>query len=91
MFTSTVILAGTVVIEGAAFRWSVTDGLAQQLTVSHPTIGTQTQTLTASPDSQARAVGRAMLKGEVGTASAGFLEAFDDVPLPGGDPESTIF
>lgn len=90
MFTSTVILTGTVVIEGVAFRWSVTDGRSQQLMVGHPTIGTQTQTLTASPDSQARDVGLAMLKSAAHAASVGFLEAFDDAPMPNGDPEPTI-
>ena len=85
MFTSTIILAGTVVVEGKAFRWSVTDGRAQHLTVTHPTLGTQTQPLTASPDSQARAIGRGMV-----IAALGFLEAVDDTPMPEGDPESPI-
>jgi hypothetical protein len=63
MFTSTIILSGTVVIEGTSFRWWLTDGIAQRLTVSHPAHGTETQPLTANPESQARAVGRAMLAG----------------------------
>ena len=87
MFTSTVVLAGTVVIEGVAFCWSVTDGLAQQLTVSHPTMGTQTQRLTASPDSQARAVGRSMLNSTACAAAIGYIDAVDDVALPEGDPD----
>lgn len=62
MFKREVVLAGTVVIEGAEFRWSVTDGLAQRLTVTHPLFGTETRTLTASPDSQARDIGRQMLQ-----------------------------
>jgi hypothetical protein len=62
MFTSEVVLAGTVVIEGVAFRWSVTDGLAQRLTVTHPLFGTETRALTASPDSQAGDIGRQMLQ-----------------------------
>jgi hypothetical protein len=62
MFTSTIILSGTVVIEGVSFRWWLTDGVAQRLTVSHPVHGTETQPLTATdPELQARAVGRAML------------------------------
>ena len=61
MFGSTIVFTGTVVIGETAFRWSVTDGQAQQLIVSHPTLGTQIQRLTASPDAQARLVGRAML------------------------------
>jgi hypothetical protein len=85
MWTSTVILTGTIVIEGTAFRWLVTDGLAQQLTVSHPTLGTQTQPLASSPAAQARTVGRAMLG-----AATGFLEAVDDGPMLDGDPEPTI-
>ena len=86
MFTSTVILAGTVVVEGTAFRWSVTDGRAQHLMVTHPTLGTQTRELTASPDAQARAIGRAMLVSK----AVGFLEAVDDGPMPDSDPEPTI-
>jgi hypothetical protein len=64
-WTSTVILADTVVLEGTAFRWLVTDGLHQQLTVSHPAFGTKTQPLTRSPDRQARDVGRTMMHGSV--------------------------
>jgi hypothetical protein len=85
MWTSTVILTGTVVIEGTAFRWLVTDGLGQQLTVSHPTLGTRTQPVTENPESQARDVGRALLG-----AATGFLEAVDDAPMADGDPEPTI-
>ena len=83
MSTKTVDLCGTVVIEGVAFRWSIADG--PSLTVSHPTIGAQTQPLGESPESQARALGRAMLG-----AATGFLEAVDDAPMPDGDPEPTI-
>jgi hypothetical protein len=90
MFTSTVILAGTVVIEETAFRWSVTDGLAQQLMVSHPTLGTQIQRVTASPESQARLIGRQMLRDAALAAAIGFIDAVDDVPMPTGDPEPTI-
>jgi hypothetical protein len=61
MFTSTIILRGTVVIEGVMFRWWLTDGRVQRLTVSHPAHGTRTQTLSADPESQARALSRAML------------------------------
>ncbi|HUQ51067.1 MAG TPA: hypothetical protein VM692_02525 [Gammaproteobacteria bacterium] len=61
MFTSTIILSGTVVIEGTTFRWWLTDGVAQQLTVSHPAHGTQTQPLEGDPESHARVVGRALL------------------------------
>jgi hypothetical protein len=82
MSTKSVDPCGTIVIEGAAFRWSVDDGAS--LTVSHPMIGSQTQPL-ANPESQARAVGRAMLG-----AATGFLEAVDDDPLPEGDPDPTI-
>jgi hypothetical protein len=68
MFTSTIILSGTVVIEGITFRWWLTDGIAQRLTVSHPAHGTETQTLSAEPASQARALSRAML------AAAGMVD-----------------
>ena len=61
MFTRTIILSGAVVIEGVSFRWWLTDGLAQQLTVSHPVHGTETQPLVGEPESHARAVGRALL------------------------------
>jgi hypothetical protein len=91
MFTNTVILTGTVVIEGSAFRWSVTDGLAQQLMVSHAILGTQTQPLAASPASQARIVGRAMLKDAAHAAAVGFVDEFDVAPISNGDPEPTIF
>jgi hypothetical protein len=65
MFTNTVILAGTVVIEGVAFRWSVTDGFTQRLTVSNERLGTRVEQLAGSPDAQARAMGRAILRGEI--------------------------
>jgi hypothetical protein len=61
MWTSTVILAGTVVIDGAAFRWLVTDGMHQHLTVSHPVHGTKAEKLTRSPDRQAREIARIMM------------------------------
>jgi hypothetical protein len=86
MFTSTVILAGTVVVEGRPFRWWVTDGLTQRLTVRHPVYGTETQRLVRSPALQAQAIGRAMLVSK----ALGFLEAVDDGPMPDGDPEPTI-
>jgi hypothetical protein len=60
MFTSTIILTGTVVIEGVTFRWWLTDGIAQQLTVSHPAHGTLTQPLNDDPVSQAREAGRTL-------------------------------
>ena len=86
MFTSDVILAGTVVIEGTPFRWSVADGIAQQLTVYHPTLGARTQRLTKSSDAQARAIGRRMLVSK----TIDLLEAVDDYPMPNGDPVPPI-
>jgi hypothetical protein len=65
MYTNTVILAGTIVIEGVAFRWSVTDGFAQNLTVCHPTLGSRVERLVGSPDAQARAAGHQLLAGNV--------------------------
>ena len=64
MRTNTIILAGTVVVEGTAFRWWVVDGVSQHLGVSHRILGTKTQPLVGSPDRQAREVGRAMLRGD---------------------------
>jgi hypothetical protein len=90
VWTSTVILTGTVVVEGTAFRWTVTDARAQQLTVSHPTVGTQTQLLRANPEAQARAVGRAMLKNAARAARIGYIDAVDDIPTADGDPDPTI-
>ena len=88
MSTSPVILDGTVVIEGVPFRWWVTDGLVQRLTVSHPAYGTDGQRLTMSPQSQARLVARAMLNSKV--VAAGFLEAVDDAPLADEPDPPTI-
>jgi len=85
MFTSTIVLTGTVVIEGVAFSWSVTD--AQRITVSHPTIGEQTRTLAEDPESQARAVGRAMLNSTAGVAAVGCIDAVDDVALQDDEPD----
>jgi 2-methylaconitate cis-trans-isomerase PrpF len=90
MWTSTVILSGTVVVEGTAFRWLVTDSLAQKLTVSHPTLGSKTEALTGSPESQSRDVGRSILVDKARSAAIGFVDAFDDAPLPDRDPEPTI-
>lgn len=76
MFTSDIILAGTVIIEATAFRWSVTDGFFQRLTVSHRILGCVARPLTASPASQARAIGREMLM----RSTISVLEAVDDAP-----------
>jgi hypothetical protein len=56
------VIAGMVMIEGVPFEWTVADGETQELTVSHPVFGVETRRLTRSPDSQARAIGREMLK-----------------------------
>lgn len=87
MWTSTVILSGTVVVEGTVFRWSVTDGLTQQLMVSHPTLGSKTEPLTGSPESQSRAVGRSILNNPARAAAIGLIDAFDDTPILDGDAE----
>jgi hypothetical protein len=65
MFASTVILAGTVIVEGVRFRWSVTDGAAQHLTVSNDRLGNHAERLVGSPEQQARNIGRAILRGEI--------------------------
>jgi hypothetical protein len=62
MFSSPITLSGKVVVEGVSFRWAVSEGLSQHLTVSHRILGTETQQLTQSPQEQARAIGRAMLE-----------------------------
>jgi len=62
MLTNTITLSGSVVVEGVAFSWWVTDGLKPQLTVSNGVHGTKTQSLGATkPQAQARDVARAML------------------------------
>jgi hypothetical protein len=76
MFTNTVILAGTVVIKGVAFRWSVTDGFAQRLTVTNEGLGTRVEQLTGSPDTQARAMGRAILRGEINLPDVDVVDDF---------------
>jgi hypothetical protein len=91
MWSRNVILTGTVVVEQTAFRWAVTDGFAQQLMVCHPTLGAQIEPLNASPDSQARLTGRAMLKDAAKSAAIGFIDKFDDAPMPSCDPEPTIY
>jgi hypothetical protein len=62
MFTSTIILTGSVVVDSVAFSWWVRDGLAPLLTVSHPEFGTETQPLgDAEPLVQARAIAKKMV------------------------------
>jgi hypothetical protein len=81
---STVVLTGTVVVEGVVFRWSVTGD--QHITVGNQTIGAKTLPLAAAdPESQARAMGRELLDGH--TAATGFLEAVDDAPLSDDEPD----
>jgi len=74
MWTSTVILAGTVVVEGAAFRWWVTDGFAQRLTVRHARLGTRMEQLFGSPHAQARGIGLAMLAGGISVPDVDVIE-----------------
>ena len=62
MFTSTIILTGTVVVQDVMFSWWVTDGATARLTVSHPTHGTATEPLMDNePKVQARTLAQAML------------------------------
>jgi hypothetical protein len=86
MWRSTLILNGTIVVDGVEFRWSVTDGASQQLTVSHHTLGIQIGPLTGSPDSQARVVGAAMLRDAAQTARVGYFDAVDEWRMPSGIP-----
>lgn len=78
MSTSTIVLTGTVAIEGVAFCWSVTD--ARCITVRHPTIGEQTRPLAEDPEMQARTVGRSLLNSATGVAAIGYIDAVDDAP-----------
>jgi hypothetical protein len=61
MFVDTVVLTGTIVIEGIAFHWSVAND--QRLVVSHDRLGTRTEQLVDKPEAQARVMGRALLAG----------------------------
>lgn len=75
MQTHTVVLAGTVVVEGVAFRWRITH--TQQLAVSNPRLGTRVAPLSDSPETQARDLARAILVGE---GSAPNVDAVEDLP-----------
>ncbi|HEY9183072.1 MAG TPA: hypothetical protein VIQ99_07720 [Gammaproteobacteria bacterium] len=62
MFTSTIILKGSVVVEGVSFSWWVRDGWEPMLTVSNHNHGTATRPLgTAEPVVQARAIAKSMI------------------------------
>jgi hypothetical protein len=62
MFTSTIILKGTVVVEDITFSWWVRDGSKPSLTVSHHKYGTATEALADDePVVQARAVAKRMV------------------------------
>jgi hypothetical protein len=62
MFTSTIILKGTVVVEDITFSWWVRDGSKPVLTVSHHKYGTATEPLAdGEPLVQARAVAKRMV------------------------------
>jgi len=63
MFVDTVVLTGTIVIEGVAFHWSVTTD--QRLAVSHDQLGTRVEPLVGRPQVQARDIGRAILTGNL--------------------------
>jgi hypothetical protein len=88
MFTGTVVLAGTVVIEGVAFRWSVTDGFAQRLTVSNKRLGTRNEQLVGSPEAQARALGRTILRGGGRLPDVDAVDDFSQVIEPMTGPRT---
>jgi hypothetical protein len=73
MFIDTVVLTGTVVIEGVSFHWSVTRD--QRLAVSHERLGTRVEALAGKPQAQARDMGRAILAGAVSVPD---VDAVDD-------------
>ena len=63
MFIDTVVLTGTIVIEGVVFNWSVTKN--QRLAVSSDRLGRRVEDLVGKPQAQARDAARALLAGEV--------------------------
>ena len=77
MFTSTVVLAGTVVIEGIAFQWSVTTDRTQRLAVSHQLLGTRVEPLVGNPEHQARSLGRALLASGMTIPDVDAVDDFD--------------
>jgi hypothetical protein len=77
MFVDTVVLTGTIVLEGVAFHWSVTTD--QRLAVSHERLGTKVEPLVGRPQIQARDMGRAILAGEVSVPD---VDAADDLAAP---------
>jgi hypothetical protein len=81
MLTNTITLSGTVVVEGVAFSWWVTDGLKPRLTVSNGLHGTETLALKTKPKTQARAVALRMLAAKARPAAASSTEG------PGGKIE----
>jgi hypothetical protein len=62
MFSSAIILSATVLVEGTKFRWWVTDGAKQWLTVGHPDHGTVTLPLSRGPEPQARDMARELFQ-----------------------------
>jgi hypothetical protein len=91
MSTNTLRLNGTVIVEGVAFGWFVTNGESQQLMGRHCTLGTQIGQLTESPESQAHVVGATMLRDAARTAGVGYIDAADELPMCNGHLESTFF
>ena len=75
MQTHTVVLAGTVVLEGVAFRWRITH--TQQLAVSNPRLGTRVAPLSDNPETQARDLARGILAGNISVAD---VNAVKDLP-----------
>lgn len=74
MFVDTVVLTGTIVIEGVGFHWSVTTD--QRLAVSHDQLGTRVEALVGRPQAQARVMASAILAGNVSVPD---VDAADDL------------
>ena len=62
MITTTVVLNGSLILEGVKFLWWVTDGQPARVTVSQPIHGTKTQKADPNPEHQARAIARTILE-----------------------------
>ena len=74
MFVDTVVLTGTIVVEGVGFHWSVTTD--QRLAVRHGQLGRRVEPLVGRPQVQARDMARAILAGEVSVPD---VDAADDL------------
>lgn len=61
MVENTVVLNGHLIQEGVRFLWWVVDGVPSRVTVSHPSIGTRTCTVSGDPKVLAKKLARELL------------------------------